>query len=236
LIRLHYLQHVAFEGPGSIATWAAARQYPVTATHLYKGDRLPEQGSFDCLVIMGGPLNIYEHEAYPWLTAEKRFIEMAIQNNKTIIGVCLGAQLLADVLGQKVYTGRHKEIGWFPIYKTDQARQNPSARFLPDTVEVFHWHGDTFDIPAGALHLARSEACAGQGFIYDRRVVGLQFHLEITRAGAGQLIENCRDEIVGGRFIQPPEQILSAPDRFDTLNGLMASLLESQPLFSEFNR
>lgn len=233
MIRLHYLQHVAFEGLGSIGAWAAARQYPVTATRLYKGDRLPEQAAFDCLVIMGGPMNIYEHEAHPWLTAEKLFIEQSLKNMKAIVGVCLGAQLLADVLGQKVYAGRYKEIGWFPIYKTDQARQSPAARFLPDTCEAFHWHGDTFDIPAGALHLARSEACAGQGFIYDQQAVGLQFHLETTRASAGQLIDNCRDEIVAGRFIQSAEQMLSQPDRFDALNSVMASLLESLSLFRQ---
>jgi len=231
LIRLHYLQHVAFEGLGSMAAWAAGRKYPVTATHLYKNAIFPQPEAFDCLVIMGGPMNIYEHGAYPWLTAEKNFIEQSIKNKKSVIGICLGAQLIADVLGQKVYAGRYKEIGWFPIYKTAAAGQDSSADFLPATIEVFHWHGDTFDIPAGALHLARSAACAGQGFIYDQQVVGLQFHLETTRASAAQLIDNCADEIVPGRFIQSPEQMLSDPDRFETINSLMASLLESLPLF-----
>ncbi len=230
MTRIHHLQHVAFEGPGSIAIWAEMHGYPLTATHLYNGDGFPPQDDFDCLVVMGGPMNIYEYDLYPWLTAEKKFIEHSIKKQKTVIGICLGAQLIADVLGQKVYSGQQKEIGWYPVFKTESARQTPAADFLPDETNVFHWHGDTFDIPQGALHLASSEACDSQGFIYDRRVVSLQFHLETTRASATLLIENCGDEIVAGRFIQTPDDMLADENRFQTVNRLMANLLESLPL------
>jgi len=232
MIRIHHLQHVAFEGLGSIATWAENRGCTLSATHLYKGDGFPPQNDFDCLVVMGGPMNIYEHDLYPWLTAEKKFIELSIKNQKTVIGICLGAQLVADVLGQKVYSEELKEIGWFPVFKTEQARQTPAADFLPDETNVFHWHGDTFDIPHGALHIARSEACNSQGFIYHRRVVGLQFHLETTRQSAKLLIEDCGDEIVAGRFIQSPDEMLSDESRFKTANHLMDTLMESLPLFA----
>ena len=232
MIRIHHLQHVAFEGPGSIATWAANRGYALSASHLYKGDSFPAPDHFDCLVVMGGPMNIYEQDRYPWLTDEKKFIEQAVKNQKTVIGICLGAQLIADVLGQQVYAGRFKEIGWFPVFKTEQARQTPDADFFPDEAVVFHWHGDTFDIPGGALHLAASEACSSQGFIYNRQVVGLQFHLETTRQNAGRLIKHCGDEIVAGRFIQPPDEMLADDSHFETVNHLMDSLLESLPLFA----
>jgi len=232
LIHIHHLQHVAFEGLGSIATWAKNRDCVLSATHLYNGDGFPSQDDFDCLVVMGGPMSIYEHELYPWLTAEKKFIEQSIKNQKTVIGICLGAQLIVDVLGQKVYSGEQKEIGWFPVFKTEQARQTSIADFLPDESDVFHWHGDTFDIPHGAIHIARSEACNSQGFIYNRRVVGLQFHLETTRQSAKLLIENCSDEIVAGRFIQAPDEMLSVESRFKTVNRLMETLLESLPLFA----
>ena len=232
MIRIHHLQHVAFEGLGSIATWAKNRDCALSATHLYNGDGFPPQDGFDCLVVMGGPMNIYEHDLYPWLTAEKKFIEQSIKNQKTVIGICLGAQLVADVLGQRVYSGELKEIGWFPVFKTEQALQTPAADFLPEETDVFHWHGDTFNIPLGALHIARSEACNSQGFIYDRRVVGLQFHLETTRQSAKLLIENCGDEIVAGRFIQSPDEMLSDESRFKTVNNLMDTLMESLPLFA----
>jgi GMP synthase (glutamine-hydrolysing) len=232
MIRIHHLQHVAFESLGSIATWASNRGCALSATHLYNGDSFPAQDDFDCLVIMGGPMNIYEYDLYPWLTAEKKFIEQSIKNRKTVLGICLGAQLIADVLGQKVYAGRQKEIGWFPIYKTKQARQTPDADFFPSKAVAFHWHGDTFDIPGDALHLAESEACSSQGFIYNRQVVGLQFHLETTRRSAGLLIENCADEIVAGRFIQSADEMLTDDSRFETVNHLMDSLLESLPLFA----
>lgn len=232
MIRIHHLQHVAFEGLGSIPAWAENRCYALSATYLYNGDGFPPQDDFDCQVVMGGPINIYEHDLHPWLTGEKKFIEQSIKSQKTVIGICLGAQLIADVLGQKVYSGEQKEIGWFPVFKTEQARQTPAADFLPDETDVFHWHGDTFNIPHGALHIARSEACNNQGFIYDRRVVGLQFHLETTRQSAKLLIENCGDEIVAGRFIQSPDEMLSDESRFKTVNNLMDTLMESLPLFA----
>ncbi len=232
MIRIHHLQHVAFEGLGSITAWAENRGCVLSATHLYNGESFPPQDDFDCLVVTGGPMNIYEYSLYPWLTGETKFIEQSIKNQKTVIGICLGAQLVADVLGQKVYSGGQKEIGWFPVFKTEQARQTPAADFLPEETNVFHWHGDTFDVPHGAIHIARSEVCNSQGFIYDRHVVGLQFLLEATRQSAELLIENCGDGIVAGRFIQSPDEMLSDENRFKNVNLLMETLLESLPFFA----
>ncbi len=186
-MKLHWLQHVPFEGLGIIEEWAEANGFGITRTRLFAGEQLPEIGTFDWLVVMGGPMGIYDHVDHPWLVAEKQLIKNAIEAEKTVLGICLGAQLIADVLGAKVYAGPQKEIGWFPIQGLNS--------FLPKTLTAFHWHGDTFEIPEGASRLASSEACKNQGFIYNDRIVALQFHLETTPESMEALIENCAGEL-----------------------------------------
>ena len=225
-MRLHYLQHVPFEGLGSIETWAGRHGHSITVTRFHAGDALPSVDSFDGVVVLGGPMNIYEELKYPWLKNEKRFINGVIENGQPVLGICLGAQLVADVLGARIYQNEHREIGWFPIYKMQAAYRSVLSSFLPSAIEAFNWHGDTFDLPPGAIHLARSEACENQAFVYDERAVGLQFHLETTRNSAENLIEHCRNEIVDGPFIQTPEQILSQRAPFQQINRSMDSLLD----------
>lgn len=140
-LNVHCLQHVPFEGPFGIADWLTARGHRLTFTHLYRGETLPAVENIDWLVIMGGPMNIYEHRIHPWLLEEKLFIDKAIRAGKTVLGVCLGAQLIADVVGGKVYQNMEKEIGWLPITFNDEA-----TRFFagaPKETTVFHWHGDS---------------------------------------------------------------------------------------------
>ena len=189
-MKLHYLQHVSFEGLGMIEDWAIAQGAEISASQLFNGDPLPNLGSFDWLVIMGGPMGIHDHAEHPWLIAEKEFIRAAIGDGKTVLGICLGAQLIADVLGAKVYPGPQKEIGWFPI-----RRASGAPDLIPEELTVFHWHGDTFDIPAGAIHLASSAACKNQGFIYGDRVVAFQFHMETTKVSMEALIAHCSNEL-----------------------------------------
>ncbi|MDP3616379.1 MAG: type 1 glutamine amidotransferase [Rhodoferax sp.] len=225
-MNLHYLQHVPFEGPGSIEDWVQRRGHTLSATRLYLDAPLPAVDTLDLLLVMGGSMNIYEEANYPWLTAEKRFIEQAIAAGRRVLGVCLGAQLIADVLGAKVYANTDKEIGWFPVEATQAVSGNGLFAALPRRIEAFHWHGDTFDIPAGAVHAARSTGCANQAFVYDERVVGLQFHLEMTLANAQQLIAHCADDIVEGRYIQTPQAMLADARRFDNINCAMHQLLD----------
>ncbi len=227
-MRLHYLQHVPFEGPGFIKTWAASKGHSVTCTRWHANDPLPPLMEVDLLVIMGGPMNVYEELKYPWLTAEKRFIAEAISFGRPILGVCLGAQLLAAVMGARVAPNAEREIGWFDIYRTDEADRSGLAGFLPERAEVFHWHGDTFDMPAGAVHLARSTGCEHQGFVAHERIVGLQFHLELTADGASRLAQNCPQDLeTPGRFVQTPAAILSNEHRFGQAHALLAALLDS---------
>ncbi len=189
-MKLHWLQHVPFEGLGIIEKWVEANGFGISCTRLHAGEQLLGIGNFDWLVVTGGPMGIYDHAEHPWLVAEKKFIRDAIDVGKTVLGICLGAQLIADVLGAKVYPGPQKEIGWFPIQRSEG-----TPGIIPKELIAFHWHGDTFDIPEGATQLASSEACENQGFVYNDRVVGLQFHLETTLESMEALIENCADEL-----------------------------------------
>jgi GMP synthase-like glutamine amidotransferase len=159
----------------------------------------------DWLIVMGGSMNVYEYRNHPWLREEKRFIETAIGQGKHVLGICLGAQLIADVLGAKVYQNQEKEIGWFPITLRPEARSFFADG--PSPLEVFHWHGDTFDLPSGATWLAESEGCKHQAFSYGRNVIALQFHLEMNAMTVRNLLEHCHSDLTPGRFVQPPEEI-----------------------------
>jgi len=225
-LRIHYLQHVPFEGPGFIESWALVRGHRLTATRLYAGHRLPATEEFDWLFILGGPMNVYEESRYPWLAREKRFIGEALREGKVLIGICLGAQLLACVLGGKVTRNPCVEIGWYPVQKASQASQSSLSGFLPDSFPAFHWHGDTFEIPRGAVHLARSEACENQAFAFDERVVAFQFHLESTRESVENLIHSCPEDLAEGPFIQSPLHMLADLGRFRAINDLMADIFD----------
>jgi GMP synthase (glutamine-hydrolysing) len=232
-MNIHYLQHVPFEDLGSIADWARERRHHVTVTRLYEDEAFPSQRHVDWLVVMGGPMNIYEEQKYPWLVGEKRFIEHMISAGKVVLGICLGAQLLADVLGARIYKNREKEIGWFPIQLTENAIYCPIFQDIPAQLDAFHWHGDTFDLPRDALHLATSEVCKHQAFSYNSRVLGFQFHLETTKRNAEQLIAHCRDELVDAPFIQTSEAMLADEVRFQRINEVMRRILEQLETLDE---
>jgi GMP synthase (glutamine-hydrolysing) len=181
---------------------------------------------FDWLVVMGGPMNIYEEGRYPWLAEEKAFIARAIENQKVVLGICLGAQLIADGLGARISSNQNKEIGWYPVYRTSPRAQFPQLAAMEEELEALHWHADTFDLPAGAVHLARSEGCENQAFVYDHRVVGLQFHLEMTREGLQALLQHCAGDLTAGPFVQPAEAMLTNPLQFQQANRIMCRMLD----------
>ncbi len=224
-MRIHYLQHVPFEGLGSIEPWANSRGHGVTRSCLYKNDALPSIDYIDWLIIMGGPMSVHDESSCPWLVNEQRFIEQAIEAGRSVLGICLGAQLIARVLGARVYRNRDKEIGWYPLRKPDELPSEGIASAMTNGVTAFHWHGETFDLPAGALRLMSSEACVNQAFAYENRIVGLQYHLETTRESAAALIENCSHEIVEAPYVQTGEEMLSDPSRFSRINDEMQKVL-----------
>jgi GMP synthase-like glutamine amidotransferase len=218
---------VPFEDAANIAAWAETRGHALIATRLDRGEPLPVLNAFDWLVIMGGPMNVYEHDRYPWLVREKEFIARAIRNNKPVLGVCLGSQLVADVLGGRVTPNAEKEIGWFPVSLSSRAAQSPVFQTLPERFLPFHWHGDAFSIPPGALHMAQSEACANQAFQYGDRVIGLQFHLDYSVASIEKMIEHCGEELVDAPHIQPSPAVLADVKRVQTIQELLYRFLDA---------
>ncbi|MDX1764648.1 MAG: type 1 glutamine amidotransferase [bacterium] len=214
-----------FEGLGSIKPWAKKRGHKITCSRLYRNDVLPPIDALDWLIVMGGPMSVHDESSCSWLPQEQRFIEAAMEAGKTVLGICLGAQLIAKVLGARIYKNRYKEIGWFPVRKSRGFAPEGIAGALTDGVTAFHWHGETFDLPAGAVKLASSEACKNQAFALENRVVGLQYHLETTRSSAETLIDNCSHEIVEAPYIQTAEQMLADPARFSNINDEMRRVL-----------
>jgi GMP synthase (glutamine-hydrolysing) len=224
-MRFHWLQHVAFEDAANIETWALQNGFSVTQTRLYADDPLPNVKDIHALAIMGGPMNIYQHRDHPWLVKEKKFIEKVVGAGVPTIGVCLGAQLLADVLGGKVAQNPHIEIGWFEVALTDQAQQCDLVQGLPPRFIAFHWHGDTFEIPPGAVWLAQSQACRNQAFSYGSHVLGLQFHLEYSAQSIHQMLAHCSSELITAPFIQTPQQITADLTNVQTMNQHLFTLL-----------
>ena len=183
----------------------------------------PAPDAFDMLVIMGGPMSIHDHRDHPWLPVEKDFLKAVIAARRPILGICLGAQLLADVLGGKVFQNPVKEIGWFPVRMLD--RSAPFAAF-PENLTVMHWHGDTFTIPPGARRVAESDACANQAFVSGDRVVGLQFHIELEKVGVEDLAAASLDEAGTAPFIQSREQLLAPPPENEGAVVVLFGLLD----------
>jgi len=227
IVNILCLTHVPFEGPANIAAWARARGHALQTVPLYDSAASPNADDADWLVIMGGPMNIYEHDRYPWLAAEKDCLRRAIDAGKTLVGVCLGAQLLADILGGPVTPNAHSEIGWFPVTRTAGDEETTVFANLPETFEAFHWHGDRFAIPPGAIRLASSEACDNQAFLWEDRVLGLQCHLDYTAAGIMDMLTHCGDGLTPGTFVQTPAQIAPRPEQVSAIRGRLFTVLDN---------
>ena len=223
-MQVHVLQHVPFEGLGSMEDWLAQRGTRVTCTRFFQSAQLPAPAGIDLVIVLGGPMSVNDEAQFPWLRDEKRFIAAAMANKKAVLGVCLGAQLIASASGSPVYPNAEKEIGWFPVYAEPVA---PGAFVFPASINVFHWHGETFDLPADAVRIASSAACRNQAFQIGARVIGLQFHLETTPESAGSLIGNCTNELVPGRYIQAESVLRNMPRaNYAEINALMTKVLE----------
>jgi GMP synthase-like glutamine amidotransferase len=224
-MRIHYLQHVPFEDLANIESWARSRGHDLSRTLLFSDEKLPEMANFDWLIIMGGPMNIYEEDKYPWLVREKEFIRQAIACDKIVLGICLGAQLIADVLGSSVRKNEYREIGWFPVSLTEEGARSPIFSVLPERFVALHWHGDTFGIPPGATRTAESRACANQAFVKGK-AIGLQFHLESSRDSIDHLLENCADELTDGPFVQSAEELLAHLEQISQIHVFMERFLD----------
>lgn len=222
-MRVQVLQHAPFEDLGSIRSWLDQRGAEISYTRCYRGDTAPASAECDFLIAMGGPMSANDEWELPWLKDEKRLIRHAIARDIPVLGICLGAQLIAGALGARVFRNHYKEIGWFPISALEPSE---SLFGLPSESTVFHWHGETFDLPEGARLLARSQACEHQAFQLKQNVIGLQFHLEMTPASALAMVENCRSELIPGRYVQSEAELRAAPaSRYEAANLLMSDVL-----------
>lgn len=209
-MRIHVLQHVAFEGPAAIEDWARRGGHIVSRSRLDAGDRLPDLAAFDFLVIMGGPMSVNDEQACPWLKEEKAFVGRAIEAGRRVLGVCLGAQMIASAMGARVYRGAEKEIGWLPVRRVTDSGVGAvfPAEFTP-----LHWHGETFDLPARAVRLAETDAVPNQAFQFGS-AVGLQFHLEATQESVKEMVENAGHEIESGHpFQQAAGELLAQAEQ-----------------------
>jgi GMP synthase-like glutamine amidotransferase len=225
-MRVHYLMHVPHEDLGGMEAWFVSRGHALTQTRFYLDERPPDPQTCDWLVVMGGPMGVHDEAEHPWLKPEKRFIEQALARRIPVLGVCLGAQLIAEVMGARVTRNAHKEIGWFPVTLSEEGQRVSVFQGLPKAFTPLHWHGDTFSIPDGAQHTARSEACANQAFVYDERVVALQFHVEALPSTARLFWEADAPNIEPGPYVQNAEQILGEPTRFASVYPVMTHVLE----------
>jgi GMP synthase-like glutamine amidotransferase len=236
--RVHYFQHIKDEGLASPEFWLEQRQAIVTATEFFnlaQGDAditLPLHDDVDLLIIMGGAMSVNDEDVYPWLVAEKQWIRHFIALNKPVVGLCLGAQLIACSLGAVVTKNPLTEIGWWPIQKKTTSAPEATTFQFPQTLTALSWHGDTFDLPNRAILLAENGACAHQAFQYGDRVLGFQFHPEITPQNLQLFLsDNSYDEMTidmtNNKYIQSSDQIASVnKEQFYQANQLLDRALD----------
>lgn len=225
-LRIHFFQHIFFEGPANIEMWCVENGHATSTTKFYEDASLPELSEIDWLIVMGGAMGVYDEEKFAWLISEKQFIRKAVDAGKTVLGVCLGAQLLAEVLGAKVFQNSFKEIGWFPVELTTDGQLNQLFSTFENGMNVFHWHGDTFDLPQNTLHLVQSEACRNQAFLYNKRVLGLQFHLEMNEQSVKEMLDNADQELVTAKYVQTCEEILKGQKTLSKNKRILFGILD----------
>lgn len=226
MLKVHFIQHVAFEAPGLILSWAENNKYLCTKSVLMEGDKLPQAKDFDLLVIMGGPMSANDDEEYSWLSLEKELVRECLELKKPMVGICLGAQIIANVLGSKVYRAKEKEIGWFPITAASDIASSKLMPELPPELTVFHWHGETFDLPSGAQLLASTKTCTNQAFEFGNHVLGLQFHMEVTPEDVNSMWENCKSDLGVGDYQQGPPAIFGSADMYESVRKPLERALE----------
>jgi GMP synthase (glutamine-hydrolysing) len=229
-MKLHIIMHESFEAPAAIEAWALNKGYDLTYTRLYDGNTLPEGSDFDFLVVMGGPQSpATTTEECPYFNAQKEmtFIKAAIDQDKPVVGVCLGAQLIGQALGAAFEHSPNREIGVFPVTLTEDGKHDPMVGALPEKFSVGHWHGDMPGLATGARILAVSEGCPRQIVRYTPNVYGFQCHFEFTPEAIEGLIENSTDELeeyAALPYVESPAQLRGHD--YTEMNELLFSFLD----------
>lgn len=224
------IQQVAHEGPGSIDDAVSDSDIEVDLVLAYAGQSIPKTLDDDQgLIVMGGPMGVCDDDRYPFLKDEIRLIEVALSSDTPVLGICLGAQLLARAAGARVYSGTEKEIGWYPLSFNDNAQQDRLFQGLPTSVNVFQWHGDTFDVPEGGVNLASSALFPNQLIRVGENAYGLQFHLEVTVEMITQWLSVNSEELEELKGVIDPGEI-----RAKTSTAMPELKSMGQSVFSRF--
>jgi GMP synthase-like glutamine amidotransferase len=225
-MRIHIVQHVPFEPPGHLLSWANYSSDIVTFSRMHEAEWFPDPDLFDMLIVLGGPMSVQDTARYPWLVREMDFLEKTIKKRKKVLGICLGAQLIARVLNASIYKNPYPEIGWFPVRLAPVARTLPVFRKFPDSWTAFHWHAETFAIPPMCFRIAESDGCPNQGFLYEDHVMALQFHMETDAAGIESLLAHSTDHRETGSYIQSEEDIRKGIQaHLKTMHRMLENLL-----------
>jgi GMP synthase (glutamine-hydrolysing) len=230
--KLLVFQHVRHEGLGTLEPLLRDAGCQIDRVNFSRQpEAQPSLDGYEGLVVLGGPMGVHDTDKYPHLSLETKLIESAVQKKTPVLGICLGAQLIASALGARVYSNEIKEIGWYDLAPTLNARDDPLFRHMERTEKVFQWHGDTFELPRGGVHLASSPLCSNQAFRYRNNVYALQFHLEIDVSTIDtwlNVLENRREIANLNGAIDPNSIRDETPQRMERLTEL------SHLVFGEF--
>jgi GMP synthase-like glutamine amidotransferase len=201
-------QHVPYESPGYILDWISENDHSVEEVNFYDHPGLPDLKVTENLIVMGGPMNIYDDDEFSWLPDERDFIKKMIDQGKRVMGICLGSQFIADAMGAKVFKNKHTEIGWFEVKVNEHFLSEKYKGIFPERFKTFHWHGDTFNLMHGISCFISSEATPNQGFILGN-VAAFQFHMEMKPEGVISLVEHNQTLFEENLpFIQMPGEML----------------------------
>jgi GMP synthase (glutamine-hydrolysing) len=208
-MRVHCIVHASFENPGVIREWIKKKAYELSTTHTYKGESLPELSQFDFLIVMGGPQSALHLDKWPYLKDEIILIQKTIAARKPLLGICLGAQLIAASLGAKAERSPAREIGLFPVETLPHAAEDPVFSQFPTTFSAMHWHNDMPGLPKEARLLAKSAGCPRQAYAIGDRIYGIQCHLEMTQESIAEMLPHCEAELTPDHYVESKESLLS---------------------------
>ncbi len=203
-----------------------AKEHKINYIKLHEGDAIPAVSEIDWLIVMGGAMSANEEEKYPWLIPEKKLIKEVIDSGTTTLGICLGAQLITNVLGGDVYENSSPELGWHEVSPSAEIQNTLLAGVFTENKMVFHSHNETFELPDGAIRIISSEACENQAYVYKDHVVAIQFHPEITQGIAALFVQYCADEWKGSPYVQSDLNLINNESLFSQSELIMTQIMD----------